>query len=763
MDASQYKDYVLTLLFVKYVSDKHKNRTDTEVEIPVGWSFDDLIKLKKDKDIGDKINKAISKLAEANGLKGVIDLTDFNDESKLGKGQEMIDTLTKLIAIFETSFDFSQNRADGDDLLGDAYEYLMRLFATESGKSKWQFYTPSEVSRVMAKLIGIATTTSKSQTIYDPTCWSGSLLLKVFSESPHGVTIYWQEKDTSTKGLAVMNMWLHGYTGADIAQWNTLSNPHFKNSDGTLKTFDFVVANPPFSTKNWMSGFDPKKDIYWRFSGYGIPPVKNGDYAFLLHIIRSLKSTGKGAVILPHWVLFRGNSEAEIRTNLIKRKFIKAIVWLPPNLFYGTGIPACIILIDKENSESRKGIFMIDASKWYIKDGNKNRLREQDMHMIVDTFTRGVEIEKYSRLVPYSEIETNEYNLNIPRYIDTQDSEDIQSIEAHLLGGIPESDIDNLSEYWEVCPSLRDTLFARGTRPWFVSIKVSNDEIRKTIYTHEEFTKFQKTVADTFKKWKNHTSKELRKIKVGTHPKAIIHTISETLLEEYKPIALIDGYDIYQHALDYWNETMQDDVYMISGDGWLVNEELIPDKLFIARYFSTEKEDIESLEATRDAIAATIEDLEEEYGWEDGLMADAKNEKDKLTGPSVKARHKSIKWNVEDREEFVLLEKWLELTEEEAALNKDIKTREKELKSKVNNKYVNLTHDEIQSLIVDDKWIGSIETLIKGELDQVSQTLTTRIQTLAERYENTLPEIDKYTKTLEKTVEDNLKKMWYVW
>ncbi|MBC7504049.1 type I restriction-modification system subunit M [Candidatus Gracilibacteria bacterium] len=761
MDATQYKDYVLTLLFVKYVSDKHKNRTDTEVEIPVGGSFDDLVALKNDKEIGDKINKVIGKLAEANGLKGVIDLTDFNDEKKLGKGSEMIDTLTKLISIFESSFDFSQNRADGDDLLGDAYEYLMRLFATESGKSKGQFYTPSEVSRVMAKLIGVNTSTSKSQTIYDPTCGSGSLLLKVYSESPTGVTIYGQEKDNTTKALAVMNMWLHGYTGADIAQGNTLATPHFKNSDGTLKTFDFVVANPPFSTKNWMSGFDPSNDIYSRFSGYGIPPTKNGDYAFFLHIIRSLKSTGKGAVILPHGVLFRGNAEAEIRTALINRKFIRAIIGLPANLFYGTGIPACIILIDKENAESREGIWMIDASKGYIKDGNKNRLREQDMHKIVDTFTRVIEIAKYSRMVPYSEIESNEYNLNIPRYIDTQEVEDLENIEAHLLGGIPEDDINALESYWGVCPDLRRSLFIAHTRPGFVSLRVADEDIRETIYTHDEFLIFRETVSVAFQKWRSHTSRELRAIDKGSHAKSIILNISESLLDAYKSVALIDEYDIYQHALDYWNETMQDDVYMISGDGWIANEELIPDTLIINRYFATEQSEIVSLESSRDTTMIIIEDLEEEYGGEDGLMADAKNEKDKFTGPSVKARHKAIKGSDDDREEYVLLEKWLELTEEIATLNKEIKAKEKELQIKVKNKYDHLTLNEIQSLIVDDKWIGSIESRIIAELDQVSQTLTSRIQTLAERYERTLGELDTETKSLEKSVEDHLRTMGF--
>lgn len=433
MDASQYKDYVLTLLFVKYVSDKYKGDASGVVVVPEGGSFDDLVSFKGDKEIGDKINKAIAKLAEANGLKGTIDLTDFNDPEKLGSGKDMQDRLTKLVGIFEFSFDFSRNRADGDDLLGDAYEYLMRHFATESGKSKGQFYTPAEVSMVLAKIIEIGKSTSRSQSIYDPTCGSGSLLLKAYHEAPNGVTIYGQENDNATKALAVMNMWLHGCPTAEIWKGNTLAEPHFKNKDdGSLKTFDYVVANPPFSTKSWSNGFLPSEDQYGRFSGYGIPPDKNGDYAFLLHIVRSMKSTGKAAVILPHGVLFRGNSEAEIRKNLILRKFIKGIIGLPANLFYGTGIPACVIVLDKEGSDNREGIFMVDASKGFIKDGNKNRLRDQDIHKIVDTFGKQSEIEKYSRFVPFAEIEANDYNLNIPRYVDTQEEEDVQSIEAHL-------------------------------------------------------------------------------------------------------------------------------------------------------------------------------------------------------------------------------------------------------------------------------------------------------------------------------------------
>lgn len=400
MDASQYKDYILVLLFMRYVTDKYYGKENALIHVPEGGSFHDLVRLKGDREIGDKINQVIWKMAEANDLVGVITQADFNDSDKLGRGREMVDRLSNLIAIFEDEeLSFGSNGADGDDILGDAYEYLMRHFATESGKSKGQFYTPAEVSRVMAKVIGINNARSTDQTIYDPTCGSGSLLLKAADEAPVKVTIYGQEKDVATVALAKMNMILHGNETADIRQGDTLTSPEFKNPDGSLKTFDFAVANPPFSLKSWRNGLDVDNDPYKRFDGYGIPPAKNGDYAFLLHFIRSLKSNGKGAIILPHGVLFRGNAEAEIRKNIIKRGYIKGIIGLPPNLFYGTGIPACIIVIDKENAAARRGIFMIDASKGYMKDGNKNRLRERDIRKIVDVFNKQLEVPKYSRLV----------------------------------------------------------------------------------------------------------------------------------------------------------------------------------------------------------------------------------------------------------------------------------------------------------------------------------------------------------------------------
>ena len=571
MDASQYKDYILTLLFMKYVSDKAANDPYPVIEVPEGGSFSDMVELRGDKEIGDKINKIIGKLAEANDLRDVIDQADFNDDSKLGRGREMQDRLSRLVAIFN-DLDLSANRAEGDDLLGDAYEYLMRHFATESGKSKGQFYTPAEVSRIMAKVIGIGPDTLQAQTIYDPTCGSGSLLLRAADEAPDGVTVNGQEKDNATYALALMNMILHGNDTAKLWHGNTLTDPYFKNTDTQLKTFDFAVANPPFSDKAWTNGLDPENDMYGRFDGYGIPPTKNGDYAFLLHFIASLKSTaGKGAIILPHGVLFRGNREADIRRNLIQRGFIKGIIGLPANLFYGTGIPACILVIDKENARVRKGIFMIDASKGFLKDGNKNRLRAQDIHKIVSVFNEQTELPRYSRMVPISEIAdpANAYNLNIPRYIDTSEPEDLQDLRAHLNGGIPDTDIDALNNYWTVFPTLRNALFKGNGRPGYSDPLVEAQQVKMTILTHSEFVSYQQRVDVVFEAWREAHEDFMLDIGSDTVPREVIRTLSEDLLELFDDLPLLDRYDVYQRLMDYWDETMQDDVYLIAAEGWV--------------------------------------------------------------------------------------------------------------------------------------------------------------------------------------------------
>lgn len=780
MDASQYKDYVLVMLFIKYISDKYAGVPFAPITIPAGASFKDMVALKGTSTIGDDINKKIiAPLADANKLSN---MPDFNDATKLGDGKEKVERLTNLIAIFEKKeLDFSSNRAEGDDILGDAYEYLMRHFATESGKSKGQFYTPAEVSKVMAQILGIAhAATSANTTVYDPTCGSGSLLLKIADEAKTEVTLYGQEKDAATSGLARMNMILHDNPTAEIKQGNTLANPLFLNEQGSLKTFDYVVANPPFSDKRWGTGVNTSNDPHTRFEGYGTPPAKNGDYAYLLHIIRSLKSNGKGACILPHGILFRGNAEAVIREALVRKGMIKGIIGLPANLFYGTGIPACIIVIDKEGANNRKAIFMVDASKGYIKDGNKNRLRDMDIHQIVDVFNKQTEIDKFSRIVPFDEVAKNEFNLNIPRYIDSSEPEDLQHIDAHLLGDIPKTDVDALKAYWEVYPNLKASLFAVSSRSQhFYALTVNKDAIKSTIYQHPEFVQFMGQMNTVFEQWQTSTVAMLKDLQQGHHPKQVIHEIGESLLAAYTGKALLNKYDVYQHLMNYWSAVMQDDCYLIASDGWKADTyrilvenkttkktvdkgwacDLVPKELVINRYFNAEKAAIQTLEAASENLSSQITELEEEHGGEDGCFA----ELDKINKANVAARLKEIKGDTDAKEEIAVLKDYLDLTEGLAAANKKIKEAQAKLDAAVLAHYPTLTTEQVKSLVVDDKWMATIDKDIHTEMDRISQRLTHRIKELAERYETPLPKMTNDVVELEKAVQAHLAKMGFVW
>jgi type I restriction enzyme M protein len=889
MDASQYKDYVLFMLFIKYISDKYADTDDfaPPVTIPPGASFKDMVKLKGKSDIGDKINtQIIQPLIDNNSRLARSDFPDFNDPNKLGEGKAMVDRLTNLVSIFQKpELDFSKNRADHDDILGDAYEYLMRHFASESGKSKGQFYTPSEVSRIIAKVIGISPqNTVASTTAYDPACGSGSLLLKVAAEAGKHITLEGQEKDVTTAGLARMNMILHDFPTATILNGNTLASPKFKDGEN-LRTYDFVVANPPFSDKTWSTGLTPATDPYQRFE-WGEPPAKQGDYAYLLHIIRSTKSAGKAACILPHGVLFRGNAEAAIRKRLVRSGYLKGIIGLPANLFYGTGIPACILVLDKENAPGRKGVFMIDASKGFIKDGNKNRLREQDIHKIVDTFTKQTNTPRYARIVPFDEISgtKNDYNLNLPRYIDSTVPEDIQDIDGHLRGGIPDWDINALDAYWQVIPGVRQELFESAGRPGYSRLKSPISTVKSAILSHSEFTAFKMTVTKIFDQWRTTNTPALKGFNKEGHPKALIETIAEDLLTNFRNAPLLDAYDIYQHLMDYWAEAMQDDCYLIAADGWeakthRVMEEvksgkkkgemkdkgwacdLIPKPYIVARYFANEQAELDALQNELDAVSTSLIELAEEHGGEEGALKDVStkgdaqdactqalvavwNEEDKTASRAYSAlmdqaeehatqirvlidHHvisvlKNNKGNltlkaVKDRlaatsdpKESAILTSYLEVDKEQKAATKEasellakvekqyqkrlkaaslpenlvdlhatvrylsLLDEQSALKSKIKeadaaldklayDKYPQLSVDEIKTFVVDDKWLATLAMAVQGELDRVSQTLTTRIRQLAKRYDTPLPKLVGKVADLSARVDEHLKRMGAAW
>ncbi len=785
MDASQYKDYILTLLFVKYVSDKAKVDKNSLIEVPAGGSFDDMLAAKGDAEIGDKFNKIIGKLAEANDLRNVIDQADFNAPEKLGNGKEMVDRLSKLVTIF-ADLDFRGSRAEGDDLLGDAYEYLMRHFATESGKSKGQFYTPAEVSRILAKVVGINKETKQDETVYDPACGSGSLLLKAAAEAPRGMTIYGQEKDNATWALSKMNMILHGNEIADIQKGDTLTSPQFTHGN-QLDTFDYIVMNPPFSVKSWRNGLDLE---YGRFE-YGTPPEKNGDYAFLLHALTSLKSRGKAAIILPHGVLFRGNAEATIRTKLLKQGFIKGIIGLPANLFYGTGIPACIVVLDKEHAQARSGVFMIDASRGFIKDGNKNRLRDRDIHKIVDVFNKQTEIDRFSRMVPMAEIADpkNYYNLNIPRYIDSSEPEDLQDLNAHIHGGIPNHDLDLLSAYWDAFPSLRDQLFV-ANRPGYSDLKLEVAQVQQTILDSAEFKNFKGKARGHVVQWFESHRDALETIDAATVPNDLITTIGDDLLKRFKPVALLDEYAVYQQLMSYWHDTMHDDVSLILSDGWLdaakprlaitdkerklaeepdltigtgknakkYKMDLVPPALIVARYFADEQAKVDTLDADLESASAAATEHAEEHGVDEALLAEATNDKGAYTKQLLTAVVKDAKAS-HDAETLACANAALKLVNAEAAAKKATKDAQVALDLATLKKYGELTATDVKMLVLDNKWQKTIAHRVEGEADALTLDLVTRIQQLGERYASTLAELDSELAKLESQVMRHLSDM----
>ena len=788
MDASQYKDYVLTLLFVKYISDKFKNQKFGAIKVPDGASFQDMVDLVGTPNIGDDINKKIlNPIKEANNLN---DFPDFNDETKLGKGKDLVETVGDLILIFNSpELDFSSNSAEGDDILGDAYEFLMRHFARDSGKSKGQFYTPAEVSRILAKVLGINESNSTAETTaYDPTCGSGSLLLKVADEAHKSISLYGQEKEISTANLAKMNMILHNNATAEVYADNTLSRPHFK-ADGQLKSFDYVVANPPFSLKNWSVGVSTDADEFGRFTDFGVPPEKNGDYAFLLHIIKSLKSTGKAAVVLPHGVLFRGNAEAEIRKNVIKKGFIKGIIGLPANLFYGTGIPACIIILDKENAAQRKGIFMIDASKDFVKDGDKNKLRERDIRKITDVFADFTEVEKYSRMVSFSEIanEKNDYNLNIPRYIDNQESEDLQDLFAHLHGGIPAKDVHEMEKFWAVFPAMKKDLFKVKENGYF-ELKMPLEETKAFILNHPQFQKFKTEVLENFEAWKTERVAHFNTLDKACHPKEEIKTSGELLLNTFEHNPLIDSYDLFQYLMNVYGENMMDDLYSVSLEGWKagndwqrliikgkkdkngksakdktvegldgISGKMISPQLIIENYLAKEQKALTDFETEVENIKASLQESEEENAVEEGLFEDL----DKVNLTSVKALYKEKKKSILAKEEAQVFENYIALQETLAETNAFIKKQKTKIEKAVTEIYPTLSEKEIKHLVIEKKWLHNLENALHAETDKISQTLSQRIKELAERYRETLGELEAQTKDNEAKVKLHLQKMGY--
>ena len=844
ISAESFKNYVLILLFLKYLSDKKKSgeKDSSIIEIPEGCSFDDIIELKGKKSIGEQINKIIAKISEVNELEGYIDPTkhDFCDKD-LGDTENASKLISKLVAAFEDSgLDFSKNRAADDDLIGDAYEYLMRNFASQSGKDKGQFYTPTEVSRLMALLIGIDKDERNNVSAYDPTCGSGSLLLRVRAAAKPRVSIDGQDIDRANIELSYLNAVIHGCETARIEWGDTLNNPRHTNGENSLLQFDYVVSNPKFSLHNWM-GTAQENDKFGRWNQeIGVPPQQFGDFAFLLHCVRSLKSDGVCAIILPNGVLTRGGDEQRLRKWLVDDQHILAgVIAFPANAFFGTSIAGNVLIIDKKRQH--KGVFFIDASSLGYKDADsKIRLREQDIKRIIDVWRAQEDVPHFSRLVTYEtdetgkyEIERNDFSLNISLYVTPVDKEVHQDIEAHLKGGIPIADIERMEEYWSICPTLKNVLFKKF-REGYAQLSIDKFSISSTIHKEPSIISQNTRFFSCFIDWKENMLDVMPAIDKDCDPKSLIADWGQSLLDTFSVGGMLtDAYDIYDQLLIYYNEFLQDDLYMISNGGWMP-ELVIPEKKSLkwtdlycdllpvdivinaklpeikakvvdaeTRLAETQEQILTMLEENEDDLDPTlfygkrnianikrkleccvakklsereIQFLNELLPWYDKNNKEYKNKRATLLSeypdlfegnltPSKKEVTKllsmSDKWAYSTEEQRSLWHQFLSALETEKAIKDELKILNSEMIQGIKEAYSSLSEEEARQLIIEDKWLATIEHRISDEMRNAIHRLISDVTTLVERYEHTLSYLSNAYNEQTSLVFEHLKTMGY--
>ncbi len=678
----------------------------------------------------------------------------------------------------------------------------------------------------MAKILDLGEFTVAQNTIYDPTCGSGSLLLRALSETNGKPRLRGQESDKITTTLAKLNMLLHNQHTAVIENGDTLNNPQFTDRNtGMLATFDVCVANPPFSQKNWLSATSTiggEDDQYKRWNTELLPPAKCGDYAFLLHLIKSMKpDTGRGACILPHGVLFRGNAEYDIRKNLVDRHIIKGIIGLPANIFFGTGIPASIIVIDKKDTALRNGIFFIDAKEGYMKDGAKNRLREQDIRLIADTWKAQKDVPHYARFVTWKEILDNDYNLNIPRYIQPVDTEIVQDIEQHLKGKLPQFDIDQqMQHYWDIFPNLKKSLFGNKDGNAY-TLQIPADEIRTHIADAHEVIDERRSLITMFEQWINDSFVPTVEsyAQDGFNPKEIIELLGDKILDYFKNAQLTNNYDVYEILRNYWTDVLQDDSYIIRSQGWKITPTPILKKNkkdgtdiiagysydpltgeLVARvYFADIQQELSDAEQKLSEADEEFNSYVDENSL--GYFDDARysrftviktRKKKKVEEPGtcckdcINRRLLEIvprlpKMTAEQynkaivmlpgnlREEWDELNRYLDLYDQKTAATAHKNKVAKKLKDAILNKqksfYDNKDNPEVEAelkhLLIYDKWIFALRNTLENVHNTSLQKIITSVSALCTRYARPLSEIESAVAAAESRVAEHLRQMGF--
>ena len=828
MDASRYKDYMLGLMFYKFLSDKtldtFKNTAglekiseeelvkeykkareeygeslDTTIQNILGyyvlpeylyqqWLIDinsGDFEVQKVTDSLHSFERSIAVGSGSDDFKGLfssstIDLTDTALGSNLNERSKNIQALILLFA------DLNMVALQKGDILGDAYEYLIGQFAMESGKKAGEFYTPHQVSEVMAQIVAKS---SKIESIYDPTVGSGSLLLTVAkhldSDSQKNLNYYGQEKNTATYNLSRMNLLLHGVRpekmtikNGDTLSYDWPEDPKRPN-EGVL--FDAVVMNPPYSVKNWNRSDLKISDPRFELAGT-LPPASKGDFAFLLHGLFHLGQNGTMAIVLPHGVLFRGGAEGEIRKRLLEKNHIDTIIGLPNNLFTNTGIPVVVIIL-KKNRQLDEPVLIIDGSQDFIKVGKQNVLLEKDIAKIVDTYTERSLEEGYSYLVNREEILDNDFNMNIPRYVVTKDKEIEHDVDGHLLGGIPERDIKNLKILNEVVPSLLAKAL-ESLRPGYLKLIMDISDLRGEILSSQEVTSVSAEMKAEIKKY---IAKYWDILINVTNPSAI-KSIMEEMLLEIKDILFkyeyLDGYDGFQVIAEIWKNSLTRDIELISKsefytiakmrepnmvtrgsgnnkreeqDGWVGS--LIPNDLIREELYKNESLEIEELKQELMDIETELGELVEEAKIEDSEENEvlfeslSRNSEDEPGNSFVaKSIKDELKAHDSKSKEYKLVKKADTLMTNRGRINRVIRDKESELKQLVQDRILVLTNEEIDSLVYK-KWFGSLIGKMTDLVERPLKEELEKLKLLNERYKCTLNDLDKEYQELESSFE----------
>lgn len=808
IEANEYKDYILGFIFYKFLSDKelkYLKENDYEdadirelteededavkdIQTSIGYFiayenlFSTWLEMGSDFEV-DNVRTALSAFTRliSESHKKVFDKIFDTLQSGLSKLGDSSKSQTKAVSdLIYLIKDIPMDGKQDYDVLGFVYEYLISNFAANAGKKAGEFYTPHEVSVLMSEIVAEHLKDRDKIEIYDPTSGSGSLLINIgkslskYMDNSNGIKYYAQELKENTYNLTRMNLVMRGIIPSNIYARNgdTLEDdwPYFDDADPIASYdplyVDAVVSNPPYS-QNWNpSG----KEMDPRYAGYGIAPKSKADYAFLLHDLYHLKPDGIMNIVLPHGVLFRGGEEGEIRKNLIENNKIDAIIGLPSNIFFGTGIPTIVMVLKQKRTND--DVLIIDASKGFIKEGKNNKLRDSDIKKIVDTFKNRLSIDKYSKVVSRDEIRQNDYNLNIPRYVDSSEKAESWDIYALMFGGIPENELSDYNEYWNAFPTLRADLYSKAGNSYYA---LNTDDVKGTIKNNKDVRAFIEEYKNAFNGFDEALENILIKNIESINISMAEILIGDEIFRRIKDKPLVNAYEAYQLFSDEWN-TVSVDLEIIQTEGFeatkkvdpnLVSKKkdgkdvevqdgwaghVIPFSLVQDKILYAEKKALSDKENRLLDIKSLYEELLEEFNEDEKEMDFITEDRDAFVNSEV---IKASKNKELEEETLAKLKKVVDIIDEEKKLKKEIKTLNAGLENETKKRIEELTDIEVIELL-KDKWITPIVKGLDVIPNRIIESLSSKMESLVKKYELTFSDVEKEIAETEKALRDML-------